>query len=205
MSKMILPLCLTLAVATSCATETSTTSTESIGRVPRALVAMYDEGIPDGMIELELDRDGGILEMEVDIAVEDLPDAVRDAAMKRLYGGRIIGAEHEMKAGLESWEVKVFHRGRHWEIVADATGRIHETEMELARTEAPEHILQAADRELPGGEFVSVEMIENDQGIEYHVKKRRDGGSYKIVLRRDGSLHRKVREAQAEIEIPLAN
>ena len=36
-----------------------------------------------------------------------------------------------------------------------------------------------------------------------HVKKLKDGASYKIVLARDGTVIRKVREARAEIEIPL--
>ncbi|MHC4852444.1 MAG: PepSY-like domain-containing protein [Planctomycetota bacterium] len=170
-----------------------------------SLVGLYDQGKPDGMIEVELDRNGAIREMEADIPTSDLPANIREAAMAKAPGGEIKGAEREITAAGTGWEVKMKHQGRMWEFVMDNDGKILETEKELTKDEAPAAVLQAADRAISGGTFVSVELIERGDESEYHVKKARDGASYKIVLTADGTVKRKVREAKAEIEIPLKN
>jgi hypothetical protein len=169
----------------------------------RELVDLYDQAKPDGLIEIEADRNGMIREIEADIPVDDLPPAIRDAALERLPGATITGAERELNIAGSGWEVKLVHEGRAWELVMDDDANLLETEEELARDEAPAPILAAADAAITGGTFKSVERIERGAEVEYHVKKMRDGASYKIVLDDAGNLKRKVREAQAEIEIPL--
>ncbi|MCA8941849.1 MAG: hypothetical protein KDB80_04750 [Planctomycetes bacterium] len=167
------------------------------------LVDLYDRAKPDGIIEIEADRNGTIHEMEADIPIADLPPAIRDAALAMKPGGTITGAERELKSAGPGWEVKLTHEGRAWEIVMDDAGNVLETEKELRRDEAPAAVLSAADAAIPGGTFKSIERIEHGTGVEYHVKKMRDGASYKIVLDEAGHVMRKAREARAEIEIPL--
>ena len=178
---------------------------EQLGRVPTSLVELYDQAAPDGMIELEIDRDGTIREMEADVPPSMLPDWVLVTARAAAPGGTVTGAEREIKAEGSVWEVKMTWEGRGWEFVIGDGGTVLESEKELQRSEAPAAILEAADRAIEGGAFKSVELIERGEATEYHVKKTRDGASYKIVLAPDGTVTRKVREARAEIEIPLAN
>jgi hypothetical protein len=186
----------TLATLAACA---------SGGRVSSDLVTLYDEVLPDGMLEIEIERSGAIREMEADIPVSGLPDAVRDAAITMLPGARITGAEHEFQAGRECWEVKLIHEGRAWEVIADASGEVQETEQELRRGEAPGAVMESAAKTMPRGMLRSVERITHrDDTVEYHVKYTQGGASYKLVLAPDGTLLRHVREARAEIEIPVA-
>ena len=188
---LALPLC-------SCASS-------DLGTVPREVIELYDQARPDGVIEMEIDRERQLREIEVEIPVESLPQRVRDAALAQVdEAGVIIGAEREIQGGERLWEVKVRSRGRNWEFIVDDEGEIHEVEKELFRDEAPREVLEAADRALPGGTFKSVELIRFDRDDEvYHVKKSKDGGSYKIVVAPDGRILRRVREQRAEIEIPL--
>jgi hypothetical protein len=183
---------------------TSACQASNVGHVPRELVRLYDMGTESGMIELELTRDGQILEMEVDVPISALPRIVTEAALARLPGARITGAEREVQVKGRRWEVKLLHQKRAWELIIDGKGKIHETERELKQAEAPRVVLTNAERVVPDSVFKSVEIIEYaDGGSEYHVKRTRNGVSYKIVLTADGRVIRRVREHRAEIEIPL--
>ena len=177
---------------------------EGIGTAPESLVELYDATAPGGGMEIELERNGAIVEMEADVAISELPPPVLEAALAKAPGALITGAEREVNAEGEMWEVKLWHGGRDWEFVVDDDGRVHETEMKLHRFEWPLSILAAADAAVPGGYTKSVEVLEHrEHGTSYHVKKEVHGASYKIVLGPDGAVQRKVREQPAEIEIPL--
>lgn len=180
--------------------------TTGVGSVPTSLVGLYDDASPVGMIEIEVERDGSIREMEADIEVADLPDLIVAAAKEYAPGIRITGAEREVTQHGDAWEVKFRHDGRAHELVIGANGKIREIEKELSRSEAPPAVLEGADKAVPGGSFLSVELITIDgKSDQYHVKKSRQGANYKIVLNAKGKVLRKVREAKAEIEIPIAD
>jgi hypothetical protein len=181
----------------------SCASSGGLGSMPVGVVELYDGAKPDGLLEVELARDGTVLEMEADIPLDALPAPIRAAALARLPGASITGAEREMHADGRFWEVKLNHEGRGWEVICDDAGQVVETEQELRRDEAPAAVLAAADQAIAGGSFRSVERIEGRSCTSYHVKKLKDGASYKIVLSPEGQVLRKVREQHAEIEIPL--
>lgn len=194
------PLLLSLALLVSC---------KGLGHAPDRLVELYDRASPTGIIEIEIDRDGTIREMEAEIPVDDLPERVRSVALAELPGAEITGAEREIQAAGDAWEVKLTHEGRGMELVIDAAGDILETEKELRTDEVPQAVLDGADRAFGEGTRLSVEVIEGVRDgtrfvKEYHVKKRHQEATYKIVLDGDGNAMRVVREARAEIEIPLA-
>lgn len=169
------------------------------------LTRLYDQASPDGMIEIELQRNGRIEEMEADIDVSALPANVLAAARKASQGATITGAEIELQQGGDFYEVKLHYEGRDWELVIDGKGNVIETEKELDQSEAPGAVIQAAAEAIPGSALKSVEVIESADMTEYHVKRLRDGASYKVVLAPDGTVKRAVREARAEIEIPLVD
>ena len=174
-----------------------------LGSASPRLVELYDDADPAGLIEIELDRRGTIIEMEADVLVSDLPDAVLAAARAALGGAEITGAEREIHPDRTLYEVKFRENGRDGELLLDDRGVIRETERELSEAEAPAAVLESATAAVPGGAFKSVELIEIGSERLYHVKLLRDGASYKIVLDPAGNVLRKVREHRAEIEIPL--
>lgn len=174
-----------------------------LGRVPPRLVDLYDQALPTGTIEIELERDGAVREMEADIVPSAVPQSLRDRALELAGGGAVTGAEREFTRRGPAYEVKVVASGRAYEFVFDAQGQLLESEKEIRPAEAPAAVMEAADRALAGGSLKSVELVERGATQEYHVKKMKDGASYKIVVAPDGRLLRRVREQRAEIEIPL--
>lgn len=174
-------------------------------KVPTAVVELYDVAAEDGMLELELERDGTLVEAEADVPLDRVPENVVAAAQAAYPGVRLTGAEREVQDGSRVWEVKFSHEGRAMELVIDDDGEVLETERELRADEAPEAVLAAAEAAIPNSAFRSVEEIRAGDGLAYHVKRLRGGASYKVVLDVDGTVLRKVREARAEIEIPLAD
>lgn len=180
--------------------------TGGIGRVPGSLVELYDMAEPTGAIEIEVERSGRVRELEADIPIAALPPRVRDAALERAPGALIVGAERELASYGRGFEVKLWHDGRHMELVFDEQGRLLESEVELHQFEWPAQVLAAAEAAQPGGFVKSVEWIEGrgEPGV-HHVKKEIAGASYKLVVGADGRVLRRVREHRAEIEIPLAD
>jgi len=178
----------------------------SVGKLPGVMVEMYDEGKPDGWIEIEADRKGHILSIEADIPVAALPADIRAAAEAELPGATITGAERERMGKTDGYEVKLSKGGREYELVYNADGKLLEKEVSLRRGEEPSGVVQAAMDAVPGSRFRSVERIERGEGKGdvYHVKLIRDNASYKVEVDPEGNVLRAVREARAEIEIPLA-
>lgn len=186
----------------SCANTSA--SRQYLGSVPPAVVALYDQASPAGTIELEIDRDGNVREMEAEIPVDQVPQIAADAAMRRLPAGRVVGAERELTMRGEAFELKFDVQGVAWEIVVDASGAIIEEEEAIDVRRAPNAVLATSERAVPDSLLLSVEVVRRGDVEEYHVKRERFGASYKIVVAPDGTLQRAVREARAEIEIPLA-
>ena len=101
--------------------------------------------------------------------------------------------------------MKLAKGGREYELVYKVDGTLLEKEVSLRRGEEPSGVLQAAMNVVPGSRFKSVERIERvEEGEDvYHVKLIANNASYKIELDGSANVLRAVREARAEIEIPL--
>jgi uncharacterized membrane protein YkoI len=186
-------LLLALGVLAACATS----------KLPAELIELYDMGMPNGWMEIEAERDGTILELEADIEVSELPPAVLETAKKALPGGTVTGAEYEIVGKTRAYEVKMSKGGRGYEFVVSPEGKLVESEKEITSGDAPKGVVAAGVAAVKGSAFKSVEEIERDGVKTYHVKVTRGGASYKIVLSADAQVLRAVREAKAEIEIPL--
>lgn len=173
-------------------------------RAPSDLVELYDTGDPAGLIEIELDRDGTLREIEADVQLTSLPRPILEAAARAFPEARFTGAEREFQGDVRGWEVKFELDGLDGEVVLDEAGNVRETERELRVEDAPAVVLTASEAAIPDSELVSVEIITHGDESTYHVKRERDGARYKVVVAPSGAVLRKVREARAEIEIPLA-
>lgn len=177
-----------------------------LGGTPR-IVELYDAADPAGVLEIEMHRSGAIREIEAEIPISDLPDAVIQAAQKAAPGGEITGGEREITETGSGWEVQVRNDGADWEFVIDDEGNVLETEEPIGPGDGPAALVDNAAREVPnGGSLKSIERItfhgEVDT-LEYHVKFEHNGASYKVVLDEQANVKRAVREQRAEIEIPL--
>ena len=173
-------------------------------QAPAVLVELYDIAQPNGIIELELERDGTLLEIEADVPLTALPRNVLEAAAKAFPGARFTGAEREVQGDVRGWEVKFELDGLGGEVVTDDAGNVRETEREVREADVPPAVLAASAAAVPDSALKSTELVQRGTLRTYHVKRLRDGASYKIVLTPAGEVVRKVREARAEIEIPLA-
>jgi uncharacterized membrane protein YkoI len=173
------------------------------GKLPGSVVEMYDVGKPGGMIEIEAERDGTIVEIEAEIDPAELPANIMEAAKKQLPGAQVTGAEYERVGKTLTYEVQMAKDGRDYEFVFDARGNLTESEKELRRNEAPKGVVEAGVGAIPGASFKSVEVITKDGVDVYHVKSTKAGASYKVIVSPDGEVMRRVREHKAEIEIPL--
>jgi hypothetical protein len=173
------------------------------GGLPPIVIEMYDQGAPDGVIEIEAERDGTIIEIEVGIDPAKVPQAIRDAADRDMPGGEVKGAELEYVGGKKAYEIKKSKDGLDYELVYDEAGTLIEREAEMKRADAPAAVMAKAMAIVAGAEFKSVEKITRGEEATFHVKVTKGGASYKFVLEEDGTVVRKVREARAEIEIPM--
>ena len=179
----------------------------SLGGTP-ALVELYDQVDPEGALEIELDRSGTVTELEAEIPIDDLPQAVSDTALAQFEAAEIVAAEREYGPHGRVWEVKVRHPGGEQEFVIDRYGKVRETERPLDREATPGIVLGNAASMVQThagdvGTFESVDDVRAGDVVTYHVKHRVGGVVYKIVLTADGRVIRSVREQRAEIEIPL--
>ncbi|MEE8103985.1 MAG: PepSY-like domain-containing protein [Planctomycetota bacterium] len=172
-------------------------------RLPKEAIELYDIGKPDGWMEIEADRDGRIIEIEADIELSQVPKVVMDAAKAALPGGTVTGAEKEIIGKKHAYEVKMTKGSVGYEFVFTPDGTLIESEKEIGRADAPDGVVDAGLAAVPGSEFRSVEVVERYGVSTYHVKSTKNGGRYKMVVTPDGKVIRAVREAKAEIEIPL--
>lgn len=191
-----LPLLLALLPLAAC-------GSSSLGKMPDSVVELYDQTDPAGGMEFELDRKGHLLEIEADVPIENVPQHLITAVHAQHPGAQLRGAEREINAHGEMWELKFISLGREYELVFDEDGEVHETEMSLMWPEVPPAVVAAADKALPESIPVSAELITQGKSKSYHIKKDKGGARYKIVLDERGEVVRLVREQRAEIEIPL--
>lgn len=181
-------------------------ASDDLGKMPVQIVQLYDMTLPSGGIEIELDRDGTIRELEGDISPTLLPHDALVAFHTHWAGAKINGAEREFNAQGGGYEIKFLYEGAQWEVIMrqlEGKWRMVETEREIGRKDAPAGVLAAAHRKIAGGTLKSIELIERGTEREYHVKVELAGASYKCVVSPAGKMLRAVREARAEIEIPL--
>ncbi|MEM8712472.1 MAG: hypothetical protein AAGG01_16080 [Planctomycetota bacterium] len=172
------------------------------------MIELLDALKSDGAMELEFARDGTFLDMEAEIALASVPEAVRSSVEAAFPGAELSTAELELQSGEWTFEVGfvagVGGDGGKVQAVVTPGGAILETERELPDRLWPEEVLRAAEAALPGTTLVSVDVI-SASGVEdrYHVKSERDGARFKVTVTASGEVLGRVREVPAEIEIPL--
>jgi hypothetical protein len=175
----------------------------SAPRLPDA-VASDTILIPGGeTLEMTLDDGGVVAETEFHVTFERLPEAVRRAADTELPGGTLLSCEKEYHGSTVYWEVEKLFGDLKKEILFTSDGRVRITEFQISAGSAPRRVMESVERVVPGGDLTSVEEVTEGAVKTYHVKKEANRIRYKLILAPDGKLLGKLREVQAEIEVPV--
>lgn len=155
-------------------------------------------------VELAVDEQGRAVEIEYQLAAEDLPAAVLSAMEELHPGGRVTGGEKEFLDSGTYWEVAKEIDGRSVEAMFTASGELHSEEVEIAPDAVPEAV-QAAFQSNGYGPARSWEELRDGARtvLEYHVKTTRGDDALKVRFAPDGGVLQVLREMQAEIEVPL--
>jgi len=82
-----------------------------------------------GEVEIEFGPDGLVHGVEEDIALVDLPQAVRDAVDRELPTARIVEADKLTRAGVVSYEVEASLRLSQWDLTLSPDGTVLKKEM----------------------------------------------------------------------------
>jgi uncharacterized membrane protein YkoI len=111
------------------------------GKFPKAQVTQAEKEVEDGKtiyeigleedghhIDVSATEDGTIVEIETEVAAQDLPRAVTDAVKAKYPKGTIKKAEEVVKGATTNYEVIVAEGSKSREVVLDRAGKILEDE-----------------------------------------------------------------------------
>jgi len=177
-------------------------SAPPLGSVPPDLVALADRATASSALALEVDRDGAVRSMAVEIPVSALPTAVREAALAAESDSTIVGAGRVARLDGATWEVALLHEGRRVELALTEDGAVREIHRELRRDEVPRSILTAADGAVPGGTFQAFAILHRGSETEYHVDKEVDAAVHRVVVSADGLTRRTLRHVPTTLGFP---
>ena len=178
-------------------------ASSDVGSIPDELIVLSDAAAADGTIELAVERDGEIRQMNATIPVSTLPANVREAALLKFPGAQVTGASREVHPEGDFYEVQVSQAGRAHEIVLDDEANVKTVVRAVDRKDVPQVVVDSADRAVPGGTFTGAEQIERGDETCYRIRKTRDGVAYNVLVKPDGTVERRAREARAQIEVPI--
>lgn len=173
--------------------------------VSREILELAQETKLGGIVVIESDANGKVLNADCVIDTARLPKAVVAAAEKELPGP-IDYAEREVAMDQKYWEVVKKVDGRDVALVFDDAGKLVGKEEELPTSKWPSPAVAAANGAVPGGKVVMVEFVWGPEalgGREWHVKKDIDGEVVRIsVLEKDLQVTRVLRKIRAEFKAP---
>ena len=148
------------------------------------------------------------------VALADVPASVLEAANKAVTGGEVTAVEKEDEDGEIIYDVEKVVDGVEYEIEVTAGGVVNEVEKEgdeedddadddedeeVALSDVPASVIEAANKAVPGGKIEEVEMEEEDGKVSYEVEKVVDGVEYDIKVTADGVV-KEVEEEDDEEE-----
>jgi hypothetical protein len=154
-------------------------------------------------LEMQLTEHGKTVEIEYHITPDEVPAAVR-LAMDQLHpGGAYTGAEKEWNEGTLYYELTRTVQGMDVEAMFRPDGSLYQEEVQVAEGRVPEVVRSAALASLKGAEVDKWEEIRDSTSsvFEYHVKMRRGGKRYKVMVGTDGTVLGVYREIPAEVEV----
>ena len=146
------------------------------------------------------------------VLLADVPASVLEAANEAVPGGEITSVEKEDEDGEIIYDVEKVVDGVEYEIEVTADGVVNEVEKEgdeedddaddedkeVALSDVPANVIEAANKAVPGGKIKEVEMEEEDGKVSYEVEKVVDGVEYDIEITADGIVKEVEKEDDEE-------
>ncbi|MFW6107455.1 MAG: PepSY-like domain-containing protein [bacterium] len=151
--------------------------------------AVYEvELAGDRRIRVEVGPNGEIEEMEVDVSLDDVPPAPKEAILRATGEAEIEELRKITDGGRTRYKVE-FRGGRgEGELVVDAAGRIRSLERQVALEEVPPAVRAFIEREAGGAKPAQVkEEIDEEGEAEYQVTFA-DGSEMEIELDAAGQI-----------------
>lgn len=160
-----------------------------------------EQADPQGTLELELRADGSLLAFEVEVQTMSLPARLLPSAQALQPTGSVISVARRIEPRGECWRVRMNSAGQIHGLLFDEQGALLELERQLLRTELPASVQRTADREIPGQVVVSASALEARGELSYRVRKEWNGAVHQVLLRPDGAVLGRVREARARLHL----
>jgi len=146
-----------------------------------------------------------IEEVEFHVPSSALPQKILDKAKELFPEGTIGDCEVEYHGGKVYYEVTAAVGGSEQEVMFTEQGEPYRWELEVAESDVPGNVLEAARTAVEGAKIDKSESILGPQKdlLEYHLKLSKDNVKYKVVVSTAGELQRIYRETIGEIEVPI--
>lgn len=129
-------------------------------------------------------------EGEVEVAFEDLPDAVKASVEAEAKGAQIEEVEMMTRDDGTYYMVEFVRDGIECEIVFDAAGEVVALEAEITLDAVPEAVREAILKAADGAEIEEVEMITAHGVTRYEAEWVVDGKEVEILLDAEGQVLR---------------
>lgn len=129
---------------------------------------------------------GGANAQETKLDFKDLPPAVQDAVKAQSQGATVRGYSKEMEKGKSEYEVQLVVDGKKRDVSIDPSGKVIETEQEVAFASIPEKAQDAIKREAGGARIETVEQVKSNQATVYEALVRQNGKKHEIRILESG-------------------
>lgn len=154
-------------------------------------------------LEVQMSRDGRMVEIEHHIDPAKVPPAVVSAMNALHPGGAFTDAEMETHKGVVYFELNREVDGFEVEAMFTKDGVLHSEEIQIPVNKVPDLVRAGAAAAVPDARPTAWEEIRDGQRnlVEYHVKMATGNRKWKVALMPTGKLLGVWREVPAEIEV----
>jgi len=129
---------------------------------------------------------GGAAEKQV--AMKDLPPAVRKSVEVETKGAEIKGLSKETEKGKTIYEVETMVNGKHRDLSLDAQGAVTEVEEETALDSIPPAARAAIQKKAAGGKIGMVETVTHGGATYYEAQyTAANGKQHEVQVKSDGA------------------
>jgi uncharacterized membrane protein YkoI len=152
--------------------------------------------VGDKECELEITAEGKLLEMEIEVALAQVPDAVKKAAQKAVPGIVPTEAEKQTRGRRVRYEVEGKVGKKEYELVITAEGKVRQTGVEVPLAEVPDAVKKAAQKAVPGIVLTEAEKQTRGKRVSYELEGKAGKKEYELEITAKG----KVLEVEVEDE-----
>jgi uncharacterized membrane protein YkoI len=117
---------------------------------------------------------------------------VKDAAEQAVPGMQLVAAELERTRNGWVYELEGIAEGKRYEVELTESGKVLEVELEtdeeVALSEMPESVVQAAHNAVPGIKLVEAEIVQGKKGLLYEIEGVLSGKEYEMLVTPEGKV-----------------